>query len=72
MPASFSGWRRPAWMVIAQPCEKPARMMRDAGTPRAFSRAMKASTSSCEARRPFSSSRRTSSAPVMSYQARIT
>jgi hypothetical protein len=39
--------------VIAQPCEKPARTMRSAGMPRAFSRAISASTSCCEARRPF-------------------
>jgi hypothetical protein len=47
-------------------------MMREAGMPRAFSRAISASMSRCDARRPFSSSRRVSSAPVMSYQARIT
>jgi len=49
-----------------------ARMMREAGMPRAFSRAISASTSRCEARRPPSSSRRLRSALLMSYQARIT
>ncbi len=71
MPASLRGWRKPALSAIAPPCEKPARKMFSSGTPRAFSRAISASTAAIDSRIPASSWRARASKPWMSYQARI-
>src|SRR5256884_1133810 len=69
IPARRSGGRRPVWSAIAPPWEKPASRTRAAGNPRAFSRAISASTRACDARIPAASSL---PSPTTSYQARIT
>src|SRR6267378_7746988 len=70
IPAMRSGWRKPVCSAIAPPCENPASTSRSAFVPRFFSRAIKASIKTCEARTPRSSSRRIAPS-VMSYQARM-
>src|SRR5882672_2060678 len=70
IPAMRSGWRKPVCSAIAPPCENPASTSRSAFVPRFFSRPIKASIRTCEARTPRSSSRRIAPS-VMSYQARM-
>src|SRR5712692_512322 len=72
IPARRSAWRSPVCSAIAPPCEKPASTMREAATPRAFSRAMSRSSAACDSRMPRSSGMRATSPWVMSYHARIT
>src|SRR6267143_436797 len=70
IPAMRSGWRKPVCSAIAPPCENPASTSRPAFVPRFFSRPIKASIKTCEARTPCSSSCRFAPS-VMSYHARI-
>ena len=73
IPASGVARRNPAASAIAPPCENPARMTCDGGTPRSPSRAINLSTSAIDSRTPVSSSWRVKSLPKarMSYHARI-
>ena len=64
------GYVMRAWYDIAG--TPLARREDEAGMPRSISRAIRASICACDWRSPVSSSRRTSSGPKMSYQARIT
>src|SRR3981081_713445 len=70
IPAMRSGWRKPVCSAIAPPWENPASTSRPAFVPRSFSRPIKASIKTCEARTPRSSSRLFAPS-VMSYHARI-
>src|SRR5688500_16045312 len=71
MPASRSGWRRPACSAMAPPCEKPASTTRPGSMPRVRSRWIRASIACCDSRMPRSSGRRAMSLMAMSYHARI-
>src|SRR5713101_2177377 len=70
IPAMRSEWRKPVCSAIAPPCEKPASTSRSALVPRSFSRPIKVSIKTCEARTPRSSSRWFAPS-AMSYQARM-